>query len=950
LLSSDASAGDHVQAAVRAEIDTVGFPMAGEAISHYHILDGLGGGGMGLVYRAEDLRLGRLVALKFLPEELADDPASLARFEREARSASALEHPNICPIYEFGEHEGRTFLVMQLLEGQTLRELITESSPEMPPFGIEKLLDLAIQIADGLGAAHQKGIIHRDIKPANIFVTSQGQAKILDFGLAKLASAVTIGGKELEQSPREGYSAGAMLPETVPLSTPDLLLSRTGVAMGTAGYMSPEQARGEKLDARTDLFSFGLVLYEMATGHRAFEGDTAPALHTAILTQTPVPARQLNPELPAKLGQIISKALEKYRDARYQTVLEMRTDMELLKHEKERRNPIRRWMLASALIFALLIVSAFLWFAKRHPASTHAPQDVKFRQLTINSSENAVQSGAISPNGKYLAYVDRQGIHLKDIGIGTIQAITQPQEMKMNNVNWETVGASWFPDNESFLANAHPAGEEQGAWSSRTSSIWIFSRTGEAPRKLRENAIAWSVSPDGGLISFGANSGKFGDREMWLMGRDGDRARKLFDTDENSSLSEFLWSPDGERGVYYRTDASGDTLLSRDLQGGVPVRLFVPDEVKQVRGGFTWLPDGRLIYQVADPGSGPEGAKSTQDTCNFWTLQLDVHTGKALGKPKKLTNWTGFCSTPANATADGKRLTFFRTATDWTVYLADLEAGGTRIRNMRHFTLDESTDFLQDWTNDSRNVIFTSNRTGQSAIYKQSLDDDTPERISIGTDGFRDTPVSPDGKWLFGIPSPKPGDAKGPNQLMRIPLAGGSPELVATTLPAAIFCARPPSSLCVLGERTEDRKHVIFTSIDPIKGRGSELARFDLDPGIEYWDFDISLDGTRLAVSGNPHGPIHILSLRGHGEQVIPAKFNNLVADFSWAADGKGLYVPDQTEHGTVLSYVDLHGHSHVAWVNPSHWATWARSSPDGRHLAIEHVTATNNIWMMENF
>ena len=951
LLSCDGRVGDYVQATVRAEIDTVGFPMAGETISHYRILDGLGGGGMGFVYRAEDTKLGRQVALKFLPEESANDPASLARFEREARSASALEHPNICPIYEFGEHAGRPFLVMQLLEGQTLRELIAAASPGKPPLGIEKLLDLAIQILDGLDAAHQKGIIHRDIKPANIFVTSHGPAKILDFGLAKL-SAVTVGGEELEQGPRNGRGVSATPRQPVPLSTPDLLLSRTGVAMGTAGYMSPEQVRGENLDARTDLFSFGLVLYEIATGHRAFEGETGPALHNAILTQTPVPARQLNPQLPAKLGQIINKALEKNRDARYQTVSGIRTDLEILQRETERGNLLGRWMLASALVFALLIVSAFLWFAKRQPASTQAPADTKFRQLTINSSENPAATGSISPNGRYLAYIDKQGMHVKDIETGTIQAITLPRNMGRDSVNWEILDAAWFPDNARFLANAHPVSEDVGAWSSRTASTWVFSRMDHAPRMLRQHAIAWSVSPDGALISFGTSGGKLGEREMWLMDRDGGHARKIFDTDENSSFAGFSWSPDSRRGAYLRTDSSGDTLLSRDLQGGPPVTLLTPAETKQTRGDFSWLPDGRLIYQVADPGSGLEAIRSTQDTCNFWTMRLDVHTGKPLGKPKQLTNWTGFCnSIDANVTADGKRLAFLRTATAWTVYVADLEDGGTRMRNMRHFTLDESADFLQDWTHDSKQVVFISDRGGQFAIYKQSLDGNMPERVSTGTDNLSNTPVSPDGKWLFGFSWPKSGDLKSHNQLMRIPLAGGSPELVETTaLGAAILCARPPSSLCVLDERTEDRKHLIFTSMDPLKGRGPELARFDLDPGVEVFTFSISPDGARLAAIGNPHGPIHILSLRGHREQVIPVKLNDLAADFSWAADGKGLYVADHTNRGTVLSYLDLHGNSHVLWVNPSGWAIWAKPAPDGRHLAIEHVSATSNIWMMENF
>ena len=244
--------------------------LIGKKVSHYRVLEILGGGGMGVVCRAEDIKLGRRVALKFLPEESAKNSAALGRFEREARSASALEHPNICPIYEFGEHEGQPFLVMQLLEGQTLREMVSATSPGNRPLSLSKLLDLAIQIAAGLDAAHRLGIIHRDIKPANIFATSDGQAKILDFGLAKLARLVSGAQDDSDRIPRDEGAQRAPR-DSGPVATPDEFLSLTGVAMGTAGYMSPEQVRGEKLDARTDLFSFGLVLYEMATGKRAFD-------------------------------------------------------------------------------------------------------------------------------------------------------------------------------------------------------------------------------------------------------------------------------------------------------------------------------------------------------------------------------------------------------------------------------------------------------------------------------------------------------------------------------------------------------------------------------------------------------------------------------------------------------------------------------------------------------
>jgi len=290
--------------------------LSGKRVSHYRVLELLGGGGMGVVYKAEDLKLGRRVALKFLPEEIASDAKVLERFEREARAASALDHPNICAIYEFGEHEGRPFIAMSLLEGQTLRDRMAARAA---PLATDELLNLAIQIGHGLTAAHEKGITHRDIKPANIFITNRSEAKILDFGLAKLTDAGDLEGLRHQ----EGRSRE---PQTATVN--DLSLSVTGVAMGTAPYMSPEQVRGEKLDARTDLYSFGLVVYEMATGTPAFSGDTLAALHEAILNRTPVPARELNPELPPRLEEIINKALEKDRGHRYQRASEVRAALE----------------------------------------------------------------------------------------------------------------------------------------------------------------------------------------------------------------------------------------------------------------------------------------------------------------------------------------------------------------------------------------------------------------------------------------------------------------------------------------------------------------------------------------------------------------------------------------------------------------------------------------------
>jgi serine/threonine protein kinase len=874
----------------------------------YEIVGLLGAGGMGEVYRAKDTRLGRLVALKVLPADVATDADRLARFAEEARTVSALNHPNIITIYDVGVEPATPYVVFELLQGMSLRVALEDHR-----ISTQRALAYAAQIADGLGAAHEHGIIHRDLKPENVFIARDGRVKILDFGLAKVIAPVAV----------SGTTALLQRPETQP-----------GAVLGTVGYMSPEQVRGGIVDHRSDLFSLGTILYEMLAGRRAFQGASSAETMSAIATQDPLPLGSLNPNLPHGIEPVVRRCLEKNVDARFQSARDLAFALEgastapgstsSIGHSEPGR--LRRWLerVAYAATIFLLVGTAFVIgrlssaLPRGRLEATGPVREPVITRLTANPSERYVHSSAISPDGKYLAYEDNRGIQILDIDSGDTQPLHDSSEKRL---------LGWSGDSTRVRAISL---EGTVPWG------WELSVLGTTVRRVPpfvQTALTRFPSWDEQHVMI------LEKQSLWVQ-RPDTSDRKLLATckERNCSFgSVFCWTPDSKRIFFAEFDSNGESAIKVvSIAGGDPTEVIRFRDQRLYDVGMAF-PDGRLISIFNEPSG-----RSLAANQNLWQMWVDPVSGRLQRGPEQLTHWNEVDVGSISGSRDGRRLTVLRTAGQSDVYVARLQHGG--ITSPKRLTLDDRDDLPTSWMIDNKHVVFTSFRNGSADVFMQDVDADTPIPLATGPGFQGEAHVTSDGQWI--LYSAGPPDGRGTaDRIMRVPLAGGEAALVIQS-DAYVGHSCALSGPCFLVERRDGEDTVSL--LEPFK-KGRQLFKMQASNAI-----DMSPDGTRMAVimpTGIPMRQIRIVRLDGTVDHEISVPAGRHFWTLNWAADGRTLYVGDSEPQGFALLEIDVaSGASKMLWAGEGPQFPRAIPSRDGKQIAILGGSQDSNVWMLEKF